>query len=143
MTTFTFNFSANNAELSAFESQLASELESITNRALNQWIAASDSAFESALRSLIAEASETVYRELLNTVVNNGVSGDGGSGADFQQAITDLIVAKINDIISPTKTTVTSRETERSQRAEASFRLSRSQTQAQVARDAVAGQRNL
>ena len=51
MTQFTFDFSANNAELSAFESQLASELESITNRALSQWVAASDSAFQSALRN--------------------------------------------------------------------------------------------
>ena len=143
MTQFTFDFSANNAELSAFESQLASELESITNRALSQWFAASDSAFQSALRNLIAEASEAVYQELLNSVINNGVSGGSGSSADFQQAITDLIVAKINDIVSPTKTTVTSRETDRSQAAESAFRLSRSQTQAQTAREAVAGQRNL
>jgi hypothetical protein len=143
MNDFSINLTGN-TDLGALEAQLARELDTIANRAIAQWISRSDSAFEAALRTLIVEASDAVYQELLSSVLQTGVSGgSGGSSGDFQQAITDLIVAKINDIISPTKPTVTTRETERSQNAEASFRLSRSQAQAQAARDAMAGQRNL
>jgi hypothetical protein len=143
MNDFSINLTGN-TDLGALEAQLARELDTIANRAIAQWISRSDSAFEAALRTLIVEASDAVYQELLSSVLQTGVSGgSGGSSGDFQQAITDLIVAKINDIISPTKTTVTTRETERSQNAEASFRLSRSKAQAQAARDAMAGQRNL
>lgn len=143
MDDFTIDFGAENIDLTTYQQQLKRELSRITQSALTQWANDSDNAFQQALAGAIAQATNAAYEEILGSVTG-AATGKSGSGSDkFSNAISDLVVAKVNSILFPTRTHTSSRETERSQQAEAAFRLSRSQQQAEQTRTSLQGQRNL
>lgn len=137
--------SIDHSKLTAYEAQLASELRRVSQRALQQWQRDADSAFEQALAIAVEQASAALYEELsasLSGAVSGTASG-GFSQARLSSAITDLVSRQVSQLLGRTRTTTATRETDRSRQTEDEFRRSRSQIQADSARSAAAGQRNL
>jgi len=138
-----FPFSQHDS-LSAYEAQLTSELERITNRALAQWARNADSAFEKALALALKQATKAAYDELTSNLSNAASGGgNGASHAKLHNALSDLIVSQVNHILFKTRTTTIIQETQRSQNAAQNYRLSRTQQQADAAKNTANGQRNL
>lgn len=139
--------------LETYRKALEGELTRFSNRAIDRWLKDTDKAFRDALKLAIDQVTQEAASELARALGDSASSGsfgssflssNGGSGtSQLSNTIANVVVALVNDAFSNEKTTVTSRETERSQQAVDAFRQSRSQQQAAAAKEAVSGQRNL
>ena len=135
--------------LQEYRKQLEKELTSLSNQALERWLKQSDREFKRVLKEAAELALSELTQQLNQSLSNslNGISGtnsaSAGHSSDFTQAVTQLVVSQVSDMLFAAETSIRQHETERSATQRQALKLSNSQRQAALARQNAQGQRNL
>jgi len=130
----------------AYRRELEKRLERVAEAALEKWLHEAETAVERTLSAALAQALSSAGTQSVG-IGDSGAEeesflsafGSSRSSASLVNALSQLLTARLNRKEIRTSST----ETTRSQTANAAFRESQSQQQANAAKMAARGQRNL